>query len=309
MSPEVIDFAECISSAMIVELAKVEEQNQLNQHLRDELIHNIVFNNMDHVDAVGQVWDWNFSLHHSVLIVDGVVKEYNRSLREKRSLIEEFLVLQYNGIATGIVGDVFIALCPVTSESGFYLQGEGNWKDTVKEAFVKLQREFPDIEFWGGVGKLYRDSSSLYRSFQEAKVALQLVQVLGNKSQLAFFDELGAIRLFYNQREQDLKEYFQEILGAVQKYDSQRDSDLLLTLWTYYMIGEDLAPTAAKLHIHVNTLRYRLRKVEELVGVKLDQQETRFNIYAALKVGIMLGVFHLDPLEPGVRFHKEGEGD
>ncbi|EGW41933.1 hypothetical protein DOT_0143 [Desulfosporosinus sp. OT] len=44
------------------------------------------------------------------------------------------------------------------------------------------------------------------------------------------------------------------------------------------------------MYIHANTLRYRLRKVEELIGYSLDAQEVKFNVYAALKVGIILGI-------------------
>lgn len=78
------------------------------------------------------------------------------------------------------------------------------------------------------------------------------------------------------------------------KYDQQHDGNLLLTLWSYFIAGGDIPAATEKMYIHANTFRYRLRKVEELIGANLDDQEVRFNVYAALKVGIMLGMFKTD---------------
>lgn len=138
---------------------------------------------------------------------------------------------------------------------------------------------------------MHWNTSSLYRSFQEAKVALQLGRYVDKRGNLVFFDELGAIRLFYNQREQDLKDFFEEVLGPVRLYDEQNEADLLYTLWVYSTCGGKVVDTTAKLHIHANTLRYRLRNIEELLGAKLEDPEVYFNVYAALKVGVMLGLF------------------
>ena len=70
-----------------------------------------------------------------------------------------------------------------------------------------------------GVGQLYGDVKMLYRSYQQAKVALELGKIVPDKTRLAFFDELGAVRLFYNQSEQDLEEFFQEVIGGIEQYD------------------------------------------------------------------------------------------
>lgn len=62
-----------------------------------------------------------------------------------------------------------------------------------------------------------------------------------------------------------------------------------MTLWHYLRDGRDIKNVSTKLFIHTNTLRYRLKKIEELLGASLEHEETRFNIYAALKVAAILG--------------------
>lgn len=41
---------------------------------------------------------------------------------------------------------------------------------------------------------------------------------------------------------------------------------------------------AERLHLHINTLRYRLKQVEELTGMNLQKIEDRANLFVALKI-------------------------
>ncbi|MEA5025810.1 Carbohydrate diacid regulator [bioreactor metagenome] len=295
LSSDEIDSIECIRSAILVEIVKSQEHGVLKEHLRDELIYNMLFNNYDSTNFVEHVWGWNLSSNHLVMVVEETGKMEGRGLPEVRTQIEELLIQKYPDVATGMVGPSFVALFPINSQPGKKnRQDDGRWKSIAAEAFVQLQEEMVNIELWAGVGNIYWDQKTLYRSYQEAKVALQMGRFSGKESKLAFFDELGAMRLFYNQREQDLRDYFNEVIGPVQKYDQENNTNLLSTLWTYYIVGGNIAATTAKMHIHFNTLRYRLQKIEGLLGAKLDDQEVRFNVYAALKVGIMIGIFKTD---------------
>lgn len=294
LSPTEIEAIECIRLAILVEIVKRQDQKEIQQRLRDEIVHNIVFNNSDNVNELGQVWGWNLNQDYVVMVVEGKMKVYGLDIKELRSKAEELLNLKYSGVITGMIGHSFVVLFPLKNLGQDKNRLGMNWKGIPHEAFTHLQEELKDIEFWAGVGNVHLNSSTLYISYQEAKVALQLGRFSGKESRLAFFNELGALRLFYNQREQDLKDYFMEVLGPVKKYDEENEGNLLMTLWTYYFAGGNITAATIKLHIHVNTLRYRLHKVEELLGVKLDDQDVRFNIYAALKVGIMIGIYQKD---------------
>ena len=42
--------------------------------------------------------------------------------------------------------------------------------------------------------------------------------------------------------------------------------------------------TADKLFLHVNTVKYRLARIQNLAGIDLQEPETRFNLVLALKI-------------------------
>ncbi|MET7762496.1 helix-turn-helix domain-containing protein [Streptomyces sp. NPDC005393] len=50
----------------------------------------------------------------------------------------------------------------------------------------------------------------------------------------------------------------------------------------YFALGRHIGATAERLHVHVNTLRYRLQRFEELTGARLDSPDTVVEISWAL---------------------------
>ena len=53
-------------------------------------------------------------------------------------------------------------------------------------------------------------------------------------------------------------------------------------LLVYYTYGEDLKATAERLFIHVNTVKYRLKKVDEILGYNSRESNARFRLQLAI---------------------------
>ena len=58
------------------------------------------------------------------------------------------------------------------------------------------------------------------------------------------------------------------VLGPLEAYAERRSSDLLETLEAFLECGLDRRQTAQRLHVHPNTLDYRLRRIAELTGLE-----------------------------------------
>jgi DNA-binding PucR family transcriptional regulator len=74
------------------------------------------------------------------------------------------------------------------------------------------------------------------------------------------------------------------LLGPLVEYDRAHASDLVHTLDTFLSCDASWTRCAKTLHIHVNTLRYRLQRVEQLTGRELDRFSDRVDLYLALQV-------------------------
>lgn len=85
------------------------------------------------------------------------------------------------------------------------------------------------------------------------------------------------------QDEQVLASFCDSLLGPIEQYDAQRSTNLLPTLEAFLASGGKWEATAQELHVHVNTLRHRIGRCEELTGRDLASMDDRVDFYVALK--------------------------
>lgn len=77
--------------------------------------------------------------------------------------------------------------------------------------------------------------------------------------------------------------YTHRVLGPVLEHDRRTHAELLTTLQEFLACSCSWARTAESLHLHVNTVRYRIERVEQLTGRDLSRLEDRVDVFLALK--------------------------
>ena len=96
---------------------------------------------------------------------------------------------------------------------------------------------------------------------------------------------MGFYRLLFPlHRDDELVAFRDEVLGPLLAYDRRRNSEMIDTLEAYFDSGCNVVDAADRLHVHRNSLAYRLRRVAEITGRDLHQQEHLFLLQLALKV-------------------------
>lgn len=81
----------------------------------------------------------------------------------------------------------------------------------------------------------------------------------------------------------DVEEFRQTLLGELERHDRRAASGLLETLRAFLESGGRWQETADRLHVHVNTLRHRMSRVEQLTGRRLDSTPDRVDLWLALQ--------------------------
>jgi sugar diacid utilization regulator len=77
--------------------------------------------------------------------------------------------------------------------------------------------------------------------------------------------------------------YAQRVLGPVLDHDDRTRSELVATLAEFLDRSCSWVRTAEALHLHVNTVRYRIERVEELTGRDLSRFADRVDVFLALR--------------------------
>ena len=142
-----------------------------------------------------------------------------------------------------------------------------------------------------GVGNLANSVGELARSHLEARQALRLTRRAGGRARVASYRSLGAFRLLLEVQSPDaLRRFVQELLGPLLQYAQSRDTPLLETLEALSAARWVRRAAARQLSIHINSMSYRVERIETLTGLSLDDPETRVAISIALRARAMLGM-------------------
>jgi sugar diacid utilization regulator len=142
-----------------------------------------------------------------------------------------------------------------------------------------------------GVGNLANSVGELARSHLEARQALRLTRRAGSRGRVASYRSLGAFRLLLEVQSPDaLRRFVQELLGPLLQYAQSRDTPLLATLEALAAARWVRRAAARQLSIHINSMSYRVERIETLTGLSLDDPETRVAISIALRARAMLGM-------------------
>lgn len=143
-----------------------------------------------------------------------------------------------------------------------------------------------------GMGRVYKEIHSLYKSRLEAERAIQKLSLGNQKERMLHFDDLGIYRILSNETIQpELVQFFMEILGDIVKYDREKDAELLNTLKMYYKCGCNLKKVSEEMFTHYNTVIYRMQRIKEIGNIDLSDQNVSLNVHIALKI---LDVIKLD---------------
>ncbi|MGE5589368.1 MAG: PucR family transcriptional regulator, partial [Bacillota bacterium] len=279
-----------VASAAAFEMSRWRSLIRTEQKYQSEFVNDLVYNNFESRASLlerASVWGWNLDLPHSVVVLElGGFGER----QPDRQTIEEFHALlesagsQREGepIAVRHGERCIVLVSPLPEETA--AEGRARLQRLFQRWKERVDRWRPGQTLCAGAGNSF-DVTELYRSYQEAKTALEIGRSLNGEGTLALFRDLGVFRLLYTQGDQELREFWDETMGALADHDAQHSGDLIATLRTYLDCGGDLSETAGRLFIHPNTLRYRLDKIREITGKDVRLTEDRVNLYMALRVG------------------------
>lgn len=116
---------------------------------------------------------------------------------------------------------------------------------------------------------------------------MDLGRFIQENNHITHFEDLGIIRLLSHISPDQLDDFYKEHLAVILEHDEKNDTKFLETRQMYFQQNGDLNLMAEKLFMHANTVRYRLKKIEELLDTDLQRIENRVNLSVACKIAKM----------------------
>ncbi|MFF4618146.1 PucR family transcriptional regulator ligand-binding domain-containing protein [Nonomuraea jabiensis] len=151
--------------------------------------------------------------------------------------------------------------------------------------------DVPPATFSTGSSRPSPGAETLPEAYSQALKAARVGRQLHGPGAVAHFDQLGVYRLLSLVNDTDeLHAFVRETLGPLAADADAENADLRRTLQVLLETNLNVAETARRLHFHYNTLRYRIGKLERLLGNFTDDPHLRLNLTLALHVLRMRGI-------------------
>ncbi|MEU3680552.1 PucR family transcriptional regulator [Streptomyces sp. NPDC057144] len=215
--------------------------------------------------------------------------------RVAQTLLEEILVdphatgpEQSDRIAVAHTGEEAVALVPLPAVS---TEHDGSEAGVLAEALLESVREPLSAGLDGdgrvtlGVSAAVHSAEGLRGAMEEARHARRVAAARPGRVCAAGHQELASHVLLLPFVPDDVRRAFTaRLLDPLRDYDRRHRAELIPTLEAFLDSDGSWTRCANRLHLHVNTLRYRVGRIEQLTGRDLSRLEDKLDFFLALRM-------------------------
>ncbi|MEV7865745.1 PucR family transcriptional regulator ligand-binding domain-containing protein [Streptomyces sp. NPDC088124] len=136
-----------------------------------------------------------------------------------------------------------------------------------------------------GVSAAVHSAEGLRGALEEARHARRVAAARPGRVCAAGHHELASHVLLLPFVPDDVRRAFTaRLLDPLRDYDRRHRAELIATLEAFLDCDGSWTRCAARLHLHVNTLRYRVGRIEQLTGRDLSRLEDKLDFFLALRM-------------------------
>ncbi|GGS52772.1 PucR family transcriptional regulator ligand-binding domain-containing protein [Streptomyces griseoviridis] len=212
-----------------------------------------------------------------------------------QALLEEMLVdprtpgpEHADRIAVAHTGGEAVALVPLPAVAR---EHDGSEAGVLAEALLAAVREPLTAGLDGdgrvtvGVSAAVHSAEGLRGALEEARHARRVAAARPGRVCAAGHQELASHVLLLPFVPDDVRRAFTaRLLDPLRDYDRRHRAELIPTLEAFLAADGSWTRCAARLHLHVNTLRYRVGRIEQLTGRDLSRLEDKLDFFLALRM-------------------------
>ena len=292
INPALID--RYLIAALILWFDKEWVIQATKQNTKDDFVWKLAKGSMDSPDELiktGQVL--GFNLLYSYTCIVGKIHVKNSASKKERnkwiisnigSLKEEILF-----IASEMYKQVMLTY--QQEQLIIYLENQTTYSDQQINKFLdkvekKFQAVFPHITLSWGISESNNEPTNYHECYMHARLAQGLCpQNITQNIRYTYEDTILFKMLSVLAIDQDIMQNSFRIIQPIIEYDTKNQTNLLTTLKAY-LKSKNMSETARILHLHRQSLLYRINKVEELTNLSLKDANNLFLLEICVRLHV-----------------------
>ena len=173
---------------------------------------------------------------------------------------------------------------------------DDDWENSMQLAFrlqEKIMHYNSNLSVKIGVSNMYGGTDSINRGYRQAWSAIVAMRCQRESGKIInHFRDIGIAQLLTSMGDKEQAiEFIDENLGMLIDYDRKKGTDFLLTL-EEILQSKNLKEAANKMYIHHKTMAFRKQRIEKILGVSIDEFETKIALAAAVKLYKLSNTFN-----------------
>ena len=268
--------------AMSIKLRQNRAEISIEREKKNEFVHALFdagLSEAAHAKLLRRGQDRGYRLYERYVVAalrfprlaDTALSHLSDFLHQK--LTDEDVLVGWNGNAR------FLLLIPERPHAGFSVDGGASYVQTLLR---EIGHQGGQAHWYAGLSQIL-PNNRLARGLEQAEYALQRSMASERSCELKLHDDTSLHRMFSHAAiQQDVHSYVQEWLEPLIQHDQRHQSRLADTLRVFLECNGNHREAARLLHIHHNTVRYRISQIEQLTRRNILQPKLRFQYQLAL---------------------------
>lgn len=280
---------------LALELLKINELSNMEQVLKGDFLESLIMNqNKDYIKKCAKNFGFRFDMKHQIIVIEverdkdvdnqeNYEKELKKYIKYYYDVINEKANEIFSNSITLIKGNRIIVILQFSNR---------NKKDKI-DIFLENIVTQNNISFFSRYGKKkvragvsdeINDLENFKTSYQNAIQAVRMTRNMVGESLYLFYDDLEIKKILLNSEKKDLEYFISKTLGPLLNYQKNSRNEYLDTLKIYIRSNGNWTYTKDYLHIHGNTLSYRLKRIMSLLDIDLNNYDQRLKIQIAFEI-------------------------
>ena len=291
-----------IEQAGIILTLKIQKQMataQIETEYREQFVQDILTGNIKSKEEIinrGRIYNWDFHFGGIAVVVDidRFKEQYLQELDRERIRRLDEIMRRILNISKRIVKKEFpqYVYSRMSDQIAFVISEtcgkRSRFMERIKNVFGEVKEEIQRASAFTatiGVGNYKKDIAQIHDSWEEAKKSVVISRNMLREDVISVYDELGVYKLLsLVSASEEAKEFQHLYVQRIEAYDLQHHTELLETAMVLAACGWNLKEASEKLYIHYNSMKYRYRKICQILEMNLQEQEQRLNLELALKL-------------------------
>ncbi|MCD6419965.1 MAG: PucR family transcriptional regulator ligand-binding domain-containing protein [Synergistetes bacterium] len=301
LTPLDVRVAEIASMMIALELVKEQAISEVELKYESEFMSDLLSGDGEKVSlALEKAGVFGLSLHNRYVVMVFLLKdrhlnsdaEFMLRVRNRLISIGKDVANRFKKRALfSVMGEFFVMLVDIG-------RGEKERNVDLKRAFSpmleflinNLERSFVGKSAIVAVGEPVDGLKYAWKSYQDAYISACIGSKL-DKDKIIFRDDIGVYGLLCRVASFDeLRSFRDRVLGKLLTYGTaQRRKEIINTLNAFFECNRNVTTVSKKMFLHYNTVVYRLRKAEIILGVDLNDAEDVLKLELAIRIHKVLG--------------------